>query len=449
MKGDLRTLIRVSLPLFLFLFCEGLAFLGEKAFLSRYYGVSAVSGTLNGGYLAFIFQSSCAAVASMALVFIGLYQGKGELKEIGPCVWQLIWFSFLSLIITLPLGLLSARLYFKGTVVEEIGLSYFNVLSWGNFLFPLNTALTSFYIGRGKTTLVSLLMLASYCLNLLLCWLLIFGIKDSIPPLGIRGAALAKCLSLGVVCVVFFTLFLSKTNREIYGTGIWGLSLKRLWVYMRPGMMRVFQCFWVRGSWAAISYLMISKGGSYLDVQAIGGMVIFFLAFIVVGIQRAILAISPNLLGGKHYDEIRHLFRSLSIYVGIIGVILTVPLFLYPQAFTLFFDASSREVFDRVFGQINHWIWLHIVALSVQMGLCGFIVAIQDLKTQFYSFILITIVSFFTVYLAMDVWSCSPDKLWLIMGLENVLLALVFFWRIYLRKWEEQELSDLQTAYSK
>lgn len=157
--GSFGTLVRNSLPFFLFLFCESLTTFGERIFLS-YHGVEALSGALNGMYLAFIFQSPCIAIASMAQVFVGLYQGRGELKRIGPCVWQLIWFSFLSLAVTLPLSMWCSSLYFRNTSIEQMGIHYFNVLNLGNFLFPLSTALTSFYLGRGKTVLVTSLLLA-------------------------------------------------------------------------------------------------------------------------------------------------------------------------------------------------------------------------------------------------------------------------------------------------
>src|SRR5687768_7157956 len=100
-RGDVLTFIRISFPLLLFLFCESLTTFFEYIFLSHH-SPEAVSSSLNGTYLAFMFNSPCVAIASMAQVFIGYYQGSGELKRIGPCVWQLIWFSFLSLIITLP-----------------------------------------------------------------------------------------------------------------------------------------------------------------------------------------------------------------------------------------------------------------------------------------------------------------------------------------------------------
>lgn len=439
MRGDLRTLIRISIPLFLFLFCEAFVVFYERILLSHA-GLAAVSSSLNGAYLAFIFQGSCMAIASMAQVFVGLYQGSGKLKQIGPCVWQLIWFSMLSLAITLPLSYLSSLFYFKGTSIEQMGPQYFHILALGNFLWPLNTALTSFYLGRGKTLFVTTLLLASYAFNLILCWLLIFGVKGLIPSLGIQGAALAKCLSMALFCLIFLSAFLNQKNREVYGTGCWHFSLSSLWSYIRPGMARAFSYFWMRSSWVIISYTMITKGGLYLEVQTVGGIITAFLAFLAGGIYRSVLTIASNLLGRKDYSEVWKLYRSLMIYTCSIGVVLAIPFLLYPHMFAYFFDVSSREIYEKTSKLINHWLWLYVGLVTMQMGLCGLLVAIRDLKIQFYSALLSCVTSLLPVYLAINFWRWAPDKLWLIMALENVILGFLFFYRLRQRKWEEKQL---------
>lgn len=435
LKGDLRTLVRISFPLFLFLFCEALTTFGERIFLS-YHGVEAVSSSLNGCYLASIFQIPCVGVASMTQAFVGLYQGKGELKRIGPCIWQLIWFSLLSLIITLPLSLWSSSLYFKGTSIEQMGTSYFNILALGNFLFPLNIVLTSFYLGRGKTLLVTLLLLTSYAFNLGLCWTLVFGVKGFIPSLGIQGAALAKCLSMGLFCLIFFVLFLQRKNRTTYGTGMWQLSPTALWSYLRPGVMRAFGYFWIRCGWAVICYMMIKKGGLYLDIQIIGGTVIALFVFIFTGIYRSVLTIASHLLGGKNYSGLLQLFRSLIIYICMIGTLLAIPLLLYPQSLTYFFDSSSRQLFEKTFNTINHWIWFYSIAVTLQMGLMSFIVALQDLKLQFYIYLLNILTSLLPVYLFIQLWGWKADTLWIIMAFENVIHSLILFYSIRRKKWD-------------
>ncbi|MBI3211723.1 MAG: hypothetical protein HYZ47_03450, partial [Simkania negevensis] len=369
-----------------FLFCEALASFIERTFLS-YHSMDAVHGSLNASYLATIFQSPCVVIGMMAQVFVGFYQGSREYRRIGPCVWQLIWFSFFSFLVTLPLSYLASSWYFKGTIIERVGVEYFMILSLGNFLFPLNAALSSFYLGRGKTLLVTSLMLASYALHLLLGWLLIFGIDGMIPALGAKGAALAKCISLGVVCCVFFGAFLTRKNRETYRTDFWRFSPIILWHYMSPGLVRAFGYLSGKICWVANCYIMTRKGGRYLDVLTIGGTIIIFLVFITNGIYRATLTIASNLIGAEKESEVWRLCRSFIIYTALITAILSLPLILFPDALIYFFDSSSKEIFKQTFKEINHWIWLYMFALTVQMSFCALLVTLKELKFQFYGYL--------------------------------------------------------------
>jgi MATE family multidrug resistance protein len=369
---------------------------------------------------------------------VGLYQGSNELKRIGHCVWQLIWFSILSLVITLPLSLWISHFYFEGTAFHHAGTEYFSILALGNFLFPLSIALSSFYIGRGKTVFVTLVMLLSYALNLTLSWLLIFGIEGLIPSLGIKGAALAKCIGLGIACSIFFWSFLRQKHRELYHTNEWRFSPATLWSYMRPGLVRAFGYLSSTVCWVAISYIMIQKGGKHLDVLTIGGTIITFLMFIPSGLYRATLTISSNLLGAKNYAEIGKLSRSFMMYIVLIAALLAIPLLVFPSCMTCFFDPTSQQTFKETFSMIHHWIWLYMVSLTIQLSLCALIVSARDLKLQFYCYLFLFVISFLPIYFTMHQGNWQPDKLWVIMTIGNLILGSIFFWRFWQKNKEHQ-----------
>lgn len=443
-KGDLWTLIRISLPLMLFLFCDTLATFTERILLSHF-SSNGVHASLNAAYLGNMFQNPCTAIAAMGQVFVGLYQGSGELKRIGPCVWQLIWFSVLSLVITYPLSIWASEFYFKDTIIQQAGTAYFSILALGNFLFPLSISLSSFYIGRGKTGFVTMIMLTSYALHLTLSWLLIFGIEGLIPSLGIKGAALAKCIGLGIACSVLFGSFLRQKHRELYQTNEWRFSPIILWSYMRPGLVRAFGYLSSTVCWVAISYIMIQKGGKHLDVLTIGGTIITFLAFIPSGLYRTTLTISSNLLGAKNYGEIGRLSRSFSIYTLLIGTLLTIPLLVFPNCMTGFFDLSSQQIFKETFGMIHHWIWLYMISITIQLSLCALLISARDLKLQFYCYLFIFVIAFLPVYFTMHQGNWQPDKLWVIMSVANLIFGSIFFWRFWQKNTKGQKLIYLKS----
>ncbi len=446
LKGDLKALTRMSIPLMLFLFCESLTSFCVRNFLS-YHSINSIHACVNAEYLAAIFQTPCLAIAAMALVFVGYHQGKKEFQRIGPCVWQLIWFSFLSFLITFPISFPISSWYFRGTVIEEMGVAYFMILAMGNFLFPLTTALSAFYLGRGKTLFVTSVMLANYALQLLVSWVLIFGIAEIIPALGARGSALAKCIRLGLTSCIFFGAFLTKQNRALYNSGSWRFSLSALWHYMTPGFVRALGYFSSKVCWVATCYVLIQKGGRYLDVVTIGGTVISFLLFTADGIYKAMLAIASNLMGAEKSTEIWRLCRSLILYAGIIATVLAFPLLLFPDTLIFFLSSSSKEIFRQTFKDIHYWIWLYMLALTIQMSFCALLVTFRELKFQLYCYLFVWPLFFSLVYFGIGVRGWQANKLWFIMACENIVTLCFFYIRVRQASLEKKQLpSSSQSA---
>lgn len=442
-EGDLRTLARISLPLMFFLCCENLTGLIERVFLS-YYSIEGIQASLSATYLARMFQLPLVAVCTMGQVFVGLYLGSGETKRIGPCIWQLIWFSILSLFITLPLSFFASSWYFRDTLFQEQGVGYFNILSLGNFLFPLSAALSSFYLGRGRTFFVTTLMLGSYLLHLSLSWLLIFGVEGFIPSLGVKGAALAKSISLGVLCWVLFWSFLRRINREVYGTSSWKFSLISLWSYMQPGMVRAFGFLSSQLCWVSVTYIMIKKGGDFLNVLTVGGTLVAFWTFIPNGIYRAILTIASNLIGARKISAVWQLCRSSRVHAVIFTAILAVPFLLFPNSMAYFFDASFQELFRETIGSINVWIWFYLFTFTLQMSLCGLLVAAQDLKAQMLCYIFLWATGFAPVYFGLGLGGWGADKLWLLAAVENLIYSAFFYFQLRKREdWSMQEAQNI------
>ena len=56
-------------------------------------------------------------IAGMAQVFVGDLKGKGQQRLIGPYIWQMIWFSFFTMLLTYPLSKLAVN-YLKGSEIE-------------------------------------------------------------------------------------------------------------------------------------------------------------------------------------------------------------------------------------------------------------------------------------------------------------------------------------------
>ena len=150
--GSLKELLALVFPVFLILFSISILGFIERIWFSHLSTV-VLEASINVVYVLRLFQLPCIALVMMGQVFVAYYFGAQEKKAIGPCVWQLVWFSLLTTILIVPISFLVHQFYFKGTEIEEAATSYFFILSFCNFLFPLTAAFFMFLLRKRANTL--------------------------------------------------------------------------------------------------------------------------------------------------------------------------------------------------------------------------------------------------------------------------------------------------------
>ena len=203
--GSFRELLTLSTPLVFACLSASLLGFCDRLFLSHY-SLEAWTAASTSSYIAFLYQMMLSVIAMIAQSFIAQHIGAKRPSNVGPIVWQMIWFAFLSMLITYPSSFL-AEMYFRGTEVEGPALAYFRPMALFNFLFPLNAALSAFFIGRGKTRIILYANISIQLVNIALDYLLIFGIGSILPPLGTFGAALQQLFQKRLSASFFFQNF--------------------------------------------------------------------------------------------------------------------------------------------------------------------------------------------------------------------------------------------------
>lgn len=407
----------------------------ERLFLADF-SEEALAGSLNGFFLARVFQSACISVIVVGQAFIGLYHGANQEKNIGPCVWQLIWFSLISMSFVIPLGFFAESVLFRDTAIASTESNYFYLLCVFNFLFPLGSALSIFYLGRGLTRTIVFLTMGTCLLHIGLDWLLIFG-WNFIPALGATGAALGRVVSQGILCLILLCLFLSRSNREIYGTNLWKFAPKLFWHYIRPGVIRGLGAFPALGDWVVVSRFMSLKSEAHLLVFTIGSTIFYFLTFLGDGLLQTMVTMASNQMGKKDYPKIWNSYFSALVLLSLFAVALVFPFFIFPQTFLECFSGSAfYSQLTPVFKQMSPWLWLAIIAYCLNTTTLGLIVAARDTLFLFCFYCSLWIFSFVPIYLTMNWLHWPADRFWLMVMGTNLIACGTFYWRASKEKWK-------------
>lgn len=400
----------------------------EKLFLARI-STQAMESAVSSAYAAQIFQGSCVALAMMAQVFVARWHGSRDSRMIGAGVWQFVWFSFLSMILTLPLGILYGRFFFGNTEIKEMALPYFYFLMGINFLYPLGTALSCFFVGRGKTLLILLSTIAMQLLKILFSYLFIFGWGSWIPSFGILGGVISTAIAQGGFCLFLLLIFLKKENALEFGTKIWKFQPKLFWECTHPGLLRAGNRILGFTCWASIAQLMAEKGGNYLLVISIGGVLFMLLHFIGDALCQAQTTLVSQYLGAQKYHRLMKLFYSGTLLAVIPIALFAVPLLFFSSlTFQTLFSGIQLESFS---------VWLVFLGVWLSFGFYTFafipvsyVLAHKDTKFSFFMGVVGWGNGYLLMYLAVKVLSAPAEYFWLILSLMHGSNALFYYLRM-------------------
>ncbi|NGX37369.1 MAG: hypothetical protein K1000chlam2_00523 [Chlamydiae bacterium] len=436
-SASLRELFTLSLPLILGLFSASFMGFCDRLFLSHY-SIEAFEGSVSAGYLCLLFQLPIMRIATMSQVFVGLDYGSKNYQSIGPTVWQMIWLALFSILITFPPSQFFAPYFFEGSAVSHTANTYFSTMMVANFLFPLGTAISAYFIGQGRTRIIFLTTLLSHGLNVGLDYIFIFGIEGVFPSLGIFGAALATGISQAVFCVVLFMFFIRKKERTSYGTGIFHFNWNLFWPQLRIGLPRAIARMFILTAWVSCSRVMTMKGGDYLMVLSVGGTLILLFTFFNDGMLQGMITIASNLMGAKQYQKIWKLARSALISILVASALLSIPYLVFPEWTLSFLVATPPSPQTlQILKKSCIWLWLFFFCYGFSIIGISLVTASRDVGFYLISNIFVWLTSYVPVYIAMNFLNWTPDKLWLIMALDSLIYGTIFLLRSRKEKWKE------------
>lgn len=387
-----------------------------------------MEASLSAFYAAQIFQLAFVSLAAMAQVFVGNWFGEKKWSRIGPGIWQFIWFSHFSLVVTLPFGYLYGKLYFKGTVIENIALPYYYSLLAMSFLFPLGGALTSFFLGRGKTFLVFTITLFCHLIKLPLGYAFIFGWKW-IPNVGLMGGALSIFITQLIFCLALLSVFLNKENHRLYHTREWRLKWSLFWECIKPGALRAANRLLSMANWGAITYLLARGGENHLLILSIGGTICLLITFFGEAICLTQMTVVSQILGSKAYDSLYSAFRPGVILATIATLTLAINLLIFPSwTFQKLFpqmiiDLSSIKL-------IFAGVWLSSAFLIFSFLPIGYVLAFKDTSFSLFMGVVSWLTGFIFIYTFMEALNFSADYFWLLLSFLHFTTGLFYYLRV-------------------
>lgn len=283
---------------------------------------------------------------------ISQYLGAGKLGEVHTLPAQAIFFNILlSILILLSTVFFVEEIFWlmnaRGKILDFC-ISYYSIRVWG---FPLTLfvfAVMGIFRGLQNTIWPMVIAITGAVLNIVLDFILVYGIEGYLEPLYLEGAAWASLIAQGVMAVMALVLLVRKTQISLIPNRKLNKELGRL-----IGMsLNLF----LRTVALNITLILAVREAAKIGEESIGAHTIainlwLLAAFFIDGYGAAGNILGGKLLGEKSYAGLWKLAKRIVLYGEGVGLILiAIGVIFYKPLGTLFTaDPLVLSAFYSVF----------------------------------------------------------------------------------------------------
>ncbi|MFM7638262.1 MAG: MATE family efflux transporter [Bacteroidota bacterium] len=228
--------------------------------------------------------------------------------------------------------------------VTRLAPGLLNILSWSILPLLINVVTRQFTDGLGYTKIAMLITLGGLGLNVLLCWVFIYG-HWGFDAMGLNGAGYATLVSRTAMALVGlwyvrYSAFMRKYVPSVMPK--WDKISEEMPSIWKLGLPVALQTF---AEWACfgLSGVMVGWYGSkQLAAHAVALNVASVTYMVVSGIAMAGAIIVGNNYGEKNRHQIRHAAHAVFLIIGVFEVINAVAFVFGNQAIASLYDVKPE-----------------------------------------------------------------------------------------------------------
>lgn len=443
-EGSVRELLYLSLPLMLSLLSENIMLFFDRLILAHY-SLDAMNAAAAASFFCCILQYATVAIAAISEIFVGQFNSSGQKEKASWPVWQMIWFSLFSFMIFIPAALWGGDFLLSPYHKEELALPYYQWFLYFGPFFTLVAAFSGFFIGIGKTKVVTITVILGNLFNIALDVLLIFGVPGMIPSMGTKGAAIATGISQLLQVVVLAAIFFNASHRKRYNTLDCSVRPKLFSKCLRIGSPNAVGYMMEMTCWAFIARLAASKGEDFITVLTVGQSIYTLLAFALDGIQRGVCMTSASFLGSNKKENVVKTWKSASKVIFLIAGVFSIFLVFYPdplikQFLTSEIHSENYQNTLYLLQMSSIIIWLYIIIDGHSCISTGVLIASGDIAyVLIVDIIYICFFTFLPIYVLTTYFDSSPLVIWTTVTAASFLDASLNYFRFRQNKWSARE----------
>ncbi|PTX44962.1 putative MATE family efflux protein [Christiangramia gaetbulicola] len=283
---------------------------------------------------------------------VSQHLGANRLHAVKTLIPQAIAFNFIFSLVIYATTAFFARAIFSAYNAEGLILQYsedyYQIRALGYPLTLVTFAIFGVFRGLQNTLWAMKCSLTGAAVNIVLDYLLVYGVDGLIPPLHLKGAAYASLAAQGTMLVMALWFFFKKTPFHLklsfnINPRMRGLLIMAANLFIRTAALNF--AIYLANAYAT------DYGKNYIAAQSILMNIWLFFSFFIDGYANAGNAIGGKLLGAHDYKNLWELSKKISKYAVLIALILMGLCALFYDQIGLLFnkEASVLAIFSSVF----------------------------------------------------------------------------------------------------
>lgn len=298
--------------------------------------------------LIWVLGQSRSAISSI----ISQYVGANKLNEVkdlpAQAITIILIIATIICFITYPFSKSIFSLYNASDLLLDYSVSYYKIRVIGLPLTLYVFAVFGVFRGLQNTYYPMIIAISGATVNILLDFVLVYGVKDWFLPLNLQGAAIASVLSQFLMATLATYYLLKKTEISLRYSNTLNKEIPKFLNMIGHLIIRTLA---LNTALYFATRFATGYGDEYIAAYTISINLWFFAAFAVDGYASAGNILSGKLFGAKEFKLLFELSNRLIRYAIIIGVIMgSIGALLYkPIGVAFTNDSLVLEIFYEVF----------------------------------------------------------------------------------------------------
>lgn len=359
----------ISYPIIIGSIAQNVLNVTDTAFLGRLGEIGLGGGAIGGlFYMAMVMLGWGFGVGTQ--IVVARRYGEGVFRPIGRTIEHGFIFLFiLALLIFGFVKIFGDQMIYSmldSKSIVETSQQFIDFRIWGIFFAHTNFLFRAFYVGIGRTPVITFTTVVMVVVNVILDYALIFG-KLGFPEMGVSGAALASVIAeiSSVIAFVVFTLYRIPIKKyRLFSFKIF--SLKLMTRILKVSIPMMLQNFFAFGVWFVFFLLIEKMGESELAISNIIRSVYVILLIPIMGFSSATSSLVSYVIGQGKQNEVMLTIGKVLVLSGI-GVVLVTGIILIIPEQVLSIYTNDPHLIEMGIPLI------HVISISSALICIGFI----------------------------------------------------------------------------